>query len=69
MRIKFTRKGERGMEQVLREGICEATADVWTIHITLGAKAVPRQFLELNKPVKGVDGCEWLVGRCKVQGK
>lgn len=68
-RIKFTRKGERGKEDVLREGIYEATADVLTIHIALEGKPVPKRFLELNKPVEGVDGCEWLVGRCKLQIK
>lgn len=68
-RINFTKKGERGKEHVLREGIYEAAADVLTIHVALEGKPVPKQFLELNKPVKGVDGCEWLVGRCKLQVK
>jgi uncharacterized protein (TIGR03067 family) len=68
-RIKFTRKDARGQEHVLREGIYGATADAWTIHIALEGKPVPTRFLELNKPVKGVDGREWLVGRCKIQGK
>jgi uncharacterized protein (TIGR03067 family) len=76
-RIKFTRKGDDGKERVLREGIYrwdrvpgvlkgEAATDVLTIHIALEGKAVPKQFLELNKPVKGVDGCEWLVARIKL---
>jgi len=68
-RIKFTRKGERGKENVLREGIYEAAADVLTIHVALEGKPVPKRFLELNKPITGVDGCEWLVGRCKLQVK
>ena len=63
------KKGDRGTEHVLREGIYEATADGWTIHVALAGKPVPKRFLELNKPVEGVDGCEWLVGRCKIQGK
>lgn len=68
-RIKFSKKGERGQEQVLREGIYQATADAWTIHVALAGKPVPKRFLELNKPVEGVDGREWLVGRCKIEGK
>jgi hypothetical protein len=47
----------------------EAAADVLTIHVALGGKPVPKQFRELNKPIKGVDGCEWLVSRGKLQGK
>jgi hypothetical protein len=54
---------------VVREGIYEAGADFLTIHVALEGKPVPKQFLELNKPVEGVDGREWLVGRCKLQGK
>jgi len=76
-RIQFTTKGEGGKERVLREGIYglpavregEAAADILTIHIALEGRPVPKRFLELNKPVEGVDGCEWLVGRCKIQGK
>ena len=68
-RIKFTKKDERGQEHVVREGIYEATGDAWTIHIALAGKPAPKRFLEFNKPVEGVDGCEWLVGRCKIQGK
>jgi uncharacterized protein (TIGR03067 family) len=68
-RIKFTKKGEGGKEQVLREGIYEAATDAWTVHVALAGKPVPKRFLELNKPVEGVDGCEWLVGRRKLQDK
>ena len=68
-RIKFTKKGEGGKEHVVREGIYAATADAWTIHVALAGKPAPRRFLELNKPAEGVDGGEWLVGRCKIQGK
>lgn len=68
-RVKFTKKGEGGKEHVLREGIYDATADAWTVHLALDGKPVPKQFLELNKPAQGVDGREWLVGRCKTQAK
>ncbi len=76
-RIKFTRKDQGGKEHVLREGIysCspvregESAADSLTIHLALEGKPVPKRFLELNKPVEGVDGREWLVGRYKLQGK
>jgi uncharacterized protein (TIGR03067 family) len=79
-RIKFTTKGTGGKERVLREGIYkwerlpgvrqgEAPSDFLTIHVALEGKAVPKRFLELNKAIKGVDGREWLVSRCKLQGK
>jgi RNA polymerase sigma-70 factor (ECF subfamily) len=79
-RIKFTTKGAGGKERVLREGIYKwerlpaaraggAAADVLTIHVALKGGPVPKRFLELNKPVKGVDGREWLVSRYKLQGK
>jgi uncharacterized protein (TIGR03067 family) len=75
-RIQFTTKGEGGKERVLREGIYsllavregEAAADSLTIHIALEGRPVPKRFLELNKPAEGVDGREWLVSRCKLQG-
>src|SRR5262249_56652559 len=70
-RIKFTTKGAGGKERVLREGIYkwerlpaavegEAAAEVLTIHVALEGRPVPRRFLEVNKAIKGVDGCEWL---------
>jgi RNA polymerase sigma factor (sigma-70 family) len=76
-RIKFTTKGAGGKERVLREGIYkwehlpavlegEAAAEILTIHVALEGKPVPRRFLELNKPVKGVDGCEWLVSKAEL---
>ena len=74
-RITFTTKGQGGKKQVVREGIysCshegEAAADILTIHVALEGRPVPKRFLEFNKPVEGVDGHEWLVGRCKLQGK
>jgi uncharacterized protein (TIGR03067 family) len=79
-RIKFTTRGQGGKKRVLREGIYkwehlpavregEAVAEVLTIHVALGGKLVPKRFLELNKPAKGVDGCEWLVSRCKLQSQ
>ena len=68
-RIKFTKQGAGGQQHLLREGIYAATADAWTIHIALAGKAAPKRFLEFNKPVAGVDGREWLVGRCNIQVK
>ena len=76
-RIKFSTKGQGGKEQVLREGIysCspvregETAADILTIHIALEGRPAPRRFLEFNKPVEGVDGREFLVSRCKLEGK
>lgn len=76
-RIKFTTNGQGGKSRVLREGIynCspvregEAAADILTIHVALEGRPAPKRFLELNKPVEGVDGREWLVSRCKLQGK
>src|SRR5262249_40069777 len=76
-RIKFTTKGAGGKERVLREGIYkwerlpaaregEAAADILTIHVALEGKPVPRQVLELNKPVKGADGREWLVSKAQL---
>jgi RNA polymerase sigma factor (sigma-70 family) len=76
-RIKFTTRGADGKERVLREGIYkwerlpaigkgEAAADVLTIHVALEGRPVPKRFLELNKPVKGVDGREWLVARLSI---
>jgi uncharacterized protein (TIGR03067 family) len=79
-RIKFTRKGRDGKERVLRVGINkwerlpgvfegEAAQEALTVHVALVGKPVPRRFLELNRPIKGVDGREWLVSRSKLQGK
>jgi RNA polymerase sigma factor (sigma-70 family) len=75
-RIKFTTKGASGKERVLREGIYkwerlpaaegEAAADILTIHVAHEGRAVLKRFLELNKPIKGVDGGEWLVGRLSI---
>jgi RNA polymerase sigma factor (sigma-70 family) len=76
-RIKFTTKGAGGNERVLREGIYkwerlsaavegEAATDSLTIHIALEGKPVPKRFLELNKPVKGLDGREWLVSKAEL---
>jgi uncharacterized protein (TIGR03067 family) len=76
-RIKFTTKGEGGKERVLREGIYrwehlpallqgEVAADILTIHVALEGRPVPSRFLELNKPVKGVDGREWLVSKAEL---
>jgi hypothetical protein len=62
---------------VLREGIYkwerlpavvegEAAVDVLTIHVALEGRPMPRRFLELNKPIIGVDGCEWLVSQLTI---
>lgn len=53
----------------LTHGIYSATGSALTIHVGLESGRAPKQFLELNKPVKDVDGREWLVGRKKLQGK
>ncbi len=50
-------------------GIYSATDTTLTIHLGLDGGPAPKQFLELNKPVKGVDGEEWPVSRKKLQGK
>jgi uncharacterized protein (TIGR03067 family) len=79
-RIKFTTSRVGGRERVLREGIYKwesvpgvgagkAALNFLTIHVNLDGRPPPRRFLELNKPIKGVDGCEWLVSRCKLRGK
>ena len=50
-------------------GIYSATGSTLTVHLGLDGGPAPKHFLELNKPVKGVDGREWLVSRKKLQGK
>jgi RNA polymerase sigma factor (sigma-70 family) len=79
-RIRFTTKGPDGKERLLRDGIYkweslpaavdgEAAADVLTIHIALDGRPAPRRFLELNKPIQGVDGREWLVSKAELSIK
>jgi uncharacterized protein (TIGR03067 family) len=50
-------------------GIFRATGDSLTIHLGLDGGPAPKQFLEMNKPLKGVDGAEWLVHRRKLGEK
>jgi len=67
-RIILTRVGGEKDEK-LSQGIYSATDSSLTIHRGLDGGPAPKQFLELNKPVKGVDGGEWLVHRKKLRGK
>jgi uncharacterized protein (TIGR03067 family) len=66
-RISFTRVGD-GKEKSMH-GIYEVTGASLRLHVGLDGGPAPKQFLEINKPIKGVDGAEWLVGRKKFQGK
>jgi len=79
-RIKFTKQEKDGQVRVLREGIYrwervpgvidgQAAEVVLTIDIALQGKPPPTRFLELNRPIKGVDGCQGLVNRVKLHGK
>jgi uncharacterized protein (TIGR03067 family) len=67
-RITVTPVGA-GKDSKPTHGIYSATGSTLTIHFGLDGGPAPKQFLELNKPVKGVDGQEWLVQRKKLQGK
>jgi uncharacterized protein (TIGR03067 family) len=66
-RITLTPVGEKNAKPT--HGIYSATGSSLIIHLGLDGGPAPKQFLELNKPVKGVDGSEWLVHRKKLQGK
>ena len=68
MRITLTPVG-KDKEAKPSHGIYTATGSTLTIHLGLEGGPAPKQFLELNNPVKGVDGSEWLVRRKKLQGK
>jgi uncharacterized protein (TIGR03067 family) len=50
-------------------GIYSATDSSLMIHLGLDGGPAPKQFLELNKPIKGVDGHEWLVSRKRLKGE
>jgi uncharacterized protein (TIGR03067 family) len=50
-------------------GIYEVEGSNLHVNIGLDGGAPPKQFLELNKPIKGVDGREMLIGRKKLQSK
>lgn len=50
-------------------GIYKMTESGPVIHFGLEPGKAPNKFLELNKPAKGVDGTEWMIGRKKLGGK
>jgi uncharacterized protein (TIGR03067 family) len=63
IQFTYTRKGEKGKpdEQVRHYGIYEASEGGLMVHWGTaenigGTKPAPKQFLELGKPIKGVDG-------------
>jgi uncharacterized protein (TIGR03067 family) len=66
-RVTLTKFGE-GKGEKGTEGIYSATGSTLQVNLGLDGGPAPKQFLELNKPVKGVDGREWLVARKKLQG-
>jgi uncharacterized protein (TIGR03067 family) len=66
-RITFTPVGD-GKKKPMH-GIYVVEGASLRLHVGLDGGPAPKQFLELNNPVKGLDGREWLVGRKKLQGK
>lgn len=50
-------------------GIYKMTESGPVIHFGLEPGKVPDRFLEMNKPAKGVDGAEWMIGRKKLRGQ
>jgi uncharacterized protein (TIGR03067 family) len=50
------------------QGIYTATDSSLIVHFGLEGGPAPKRFLELNAPVKGIDGHEWLVHRKKLNG-
>jgi hypothetical protein len=50
-------------------GIYKMTERGPVVHFGLESGKAPHQFLELNKPAKGVDGTQWLIGRKKLGGE
>jgi len=50
-------------------GIYKMTELGPVINFGLEPGKVPNQFLEINKPTKGVDGAEWMIGRKKLGSK
>jgi uncharacterized protein (TIGR03067 family) len=63
IRFSYTRKGEDGKpdQKVTEYGIYRLEKDRLTVHFGPfdgrgGTKAAPKQFLQLGKPAKGVDG-------------
>jgi uncharacterized protein (TIGR03067 family) len=64
-RITFMPMGEEKKKPT--HGIYAVEGASLRLHVALDGGPAPKQFLELNKPVEGVDGREWLVGRKKLQ--
>jgi uncharacterized protein (TIGR03067 family) len=67
-RVTRTKVGG-GKDEKPTHGIYSATDSTLMLHLGLDGGPAPKQFLELNMPVKGIDGSEWLVARKKLQGK
>jgi uncharacterized protein (TIGR03067 family) len=66
-RITLTPAGD-GAGKKPSHGIYLATDTSLIVHLGLDGGPAPQQFLELNKPVMGRDGEEWLVSRKKLYG-
>jgi uncharacterized protein (TIGR03067 family) len=66
-RITFTPVGETKKKPV--HGIYAIEGASLRLHVGLDGGRAPKQFLELNMPVKGVNGRQWLVARKKLQSK
>lgn len=67
-RITLTPVGEGGRGKP-SHGIYTANGTDWRVHLGLNGGAAPGQFLELNKPVAGVDGKQWLVQRKRLRAE
>ncbi len=67
-KVTFTSVSE-GKKENISHGIYSATGSSLRIHMGLDGGPAPGQFLELNKPLVGVDGTEWLVHRKKLEGR
>jgi len=66
-RITLTPVGD-GLVMKPSHGIYSVTGESLRLHFGLDGGPAPKQFLEPNSPIKGVDGVEWLVARKKLQG-
>jgi uncharacterized protein (TIGR03067 family) len=68
-RLQLTRKVKEGGKEkaVVEQAIYRFSSDgrLLFIHFGLPGKPAPKQFLELNKPMKGVDGKAWILVRPK----
>ena len=65
-RVTFTPVGDSDKSR-RKQGIYEATGASLTVHLGIDGGAAPRSFLELNNPLEGNDGKEWIIGRKKLQ--